>query len=246
MALPTVLLKAKNVISKGAKVAKTAGAVKSATSNSNEEEVKSFIGIFKTPIIIVSAIAGTILAFILVVFIAIVAIPQILIGSIFGGGSLSSSGNGSGISGNYSGDLGYVQWAVDIANDDSHGYSQPNRFGNPDYDCSSLVYYSFLNSGYTTDDLGTTYPWTVGVSMQHLPNLGFERHTFTSVDDLMPGDILIRVGQHTAIYVGDGKKVHASMDENGGIAGTRPGDQTGTEIVVDACGSNWTYYYRRS
>ena len=246
MALPTVLLKAKNAVSKGVKAAQTASVVKSVTSNSNAEEVKSFLGIFKIPIIIVTAIAGTIIAFILVVFVAIVAIPQILIGSIFGGGSISSGGNGSGMSGNYSGDLGYVQWAVDIANDDSHGYSQPNRFGNPDYDCSSLVYYSFLNTGYTTDDLGTSYPWTVGVSMQHLPALGFERHTFTSVDDLMPGDILIKVGHHTGIYVGDGKKVHASMDENQGIVGTTPGDQTGREIVVDACGTDWNYYYRRS
>lgn len=29
--------------------------------------------------------------------------------------------------------------AVDIANDDAHGYDQINRWGNPDFDCSSLV-----------------------------------------------------------------------------------------------------------
>lgn len=33
--------------------------------------------------------------------------------------------------------------AVDIANDDSHGYDQINRNGNPDFDCSSLVIYCF-------------------------------------------------------------------------------------------------------
>ena len=33
----------------------------------------------------------------------------------------------------------WVEWAKNIAADDSHGYSQPRRNGNPDYDCSSLV-----------------------------------------------------------------------------------------------------------
>ena len=36
----------------------------------------------------------------------------------------------------------WVEWAKNIAADDSHGYSQPRRTGNPDYDCSSLVYYA--------------------------------------------------------------------------------------------------------
>ena len=47
----------------------------------------------------------------------------------------------------------YLQWAIDIANDDSHGYSQCNRLG-PDYDCSSLVWHSLLNSGYSKEELG--------------------------------------------------------------------------------------------
>lgn len=33
--------------------------------------------------------------------------------------------------------------AVDIANDNAHGYDQINRNGNPDFDCSSLVIYCF-------------------------------------------------------------------------------------------------------
>ena len=33
--------------------------------------------------------------------------------------------------------------AVDIANDDAHGYDQINRNGNPDFDCSSLVVYCY-------------------------------------------------------------------------------------------------------
>ena len=39
-----------------------------------------------------------------------------------------------------------ISWAVSIANDNSHGYSQINRWG-PDYDCSSLVISAFRNAG---------------------------------------------------------------------------------------------------
>ena len=71
MALPVVLLKAKSAISKGAKAVKTAKAVKSVTSNSNEEGVKSFLGVLKTPLIIVISIAGPLAAFVFVVFFGI-------------------------------------------------------------------------------------------------------------------------------------------------------------------------------
>lgn len=242
MALPTVLLKAKNMVSKGAQAAKTAGAVRSATSNSNDEEVKSFFGIFKTPIIIVSAIAGTILAFILVVFIAIVSIPQILVGTIFGGGSISSNING-GTNGNYSGDIGYIQWAIDIANDDSHGYSQCARTA-PDYDCSSLVYYSLINAGFTTEQLGS-YPFTTATMPTVLPQAGFVRHSFVQ-SELQAGDILWRSG-HTAMYIGNDQIVHASGPEGGGLCGSA-GDQTGKEILVQGIAGSgpWTAYYRRA
>lgn len=39
-----------------------------------------------------------------------------------------------------------VTWAVQIANDNSHGYDQGNRWG-PDYDCSSLVISAFRQAG---------------------------------------------------------------------------------------------------
>ena len=45
-----------------------------------------------------------------------------------------------------------VQWAINTAYDQSHGYSQVNRWGNPDYDCSSFVYYALKNSGYDVGD----------------------------------------------------------------------------------------------
>ena len=39
-----------------------------------------------------------------------------------------------------------VQWATDIANDDSHWYSQDVRWG-PHYDCSSFVITAYQMTG---------------------------------------------------------------------------------------------------
>ena len=39
-----------------------------------------------------------------------------------------------------------VNWAVKIANDNSHGYDQNSRWG-PNYDCSSLVISAFEQAG---------------------------------------------------------------------------------------------------
>lgn len=228
MALPTVLLKAKNAISKGTQAVKK---VKSATSNSNEEEVKSFLGIFKFPILL----GAPIVIFVLIVFIMIIAVPQVLYAAVFDSGS-DSNNNGS----SYSGDIGYIQWAVDIANDDSHGYSQCSRNG-PDYDCSSLVYYSLLNSGYTEAQLGS-YPFNTRSEHQVLTGIGFVRHNYVE-SELQPGDILWRSG-HTGMYVGDGQIVQASISETGGVCG-RTGDQTGQEVWVSQNAGGWAYYYRK-
>ena len=61
--------------------------------------------------------------------------------------------------------------------------------------------------------------------------------------EMMPGDILWKQN-HTEIYIGDGKTVGAHCDENGGIAGTNRGDQTGHEIDVGDVGS-WYYVFRK-
>lgn len=50
--------------------------------------------------------------------------------------------------------------------------------------------------------------------------------------NLKRGDILLNEKHHTAIYVGDGNIVHASLNEKGGIYGGQSGDQTGKEICV--------------
>lgn len=229
MALPAVLLKAKSAISKGANAVKTA---KPITSNSNEEEVKSFFAVFKIPIILVASF----IFFILVLLLLIIAIPMVLYAAVFGNDSGSSSGGS-----NYSGDIGYIQWAVDIANDESHGYSQCKRNG-PDYDCSSLVYYSLLNSGYSQAELGNN-PFNTGNESKVLTGIGFVRYNYVE-SELQSGDILWKVG-HTGMYVGDGQVVEAVQNENGKICGGESGDQTGSEIVVHANPGGWTAYFRQ-
>ena len=199
MALPTVLLKAKNAISKGAQAVKTSRAVRSATSNSNEEEVKSFANILKGPFVIVTAIAGTIIAFIFVVFIALVAIPQVLIGTIFGGGSLSGNiSGGAGTGGN-----GLATSVVECARQQIGkpyvwAAEGPNAF-----DCSGLVTYCYRQA------LGVEVPhYTKRLADSNL----FE--TVSSVDQLGPGDIILDGGsniQHVGIYTGEGTVVHAPV-----------------------------------
>ena len=49
-----------------------------------------------------------------------------------------------------------VEWALQIANDNSHGYDQGNRWG-PDYDCSSLLIQAWENAGVPVKSGGASY-----------------------------------------------------------------------------------------
>ena len=142
-----------------------------------------------------------------------------------------------------SGGTAYMQWALEIAADDSHGYSQINRNGNPDYDCSSLVYYSLYNTGWPIASI-CSYAFATGSMDSVLTQLGFQKITFSNGDysSLVAGDILLREG-HTEIYIGNGQTVGAHCDEVGGIIGAQGGDQTGQEISVGGFGS-WSVAYR--
>jgi SpoIID/LytB domain protein len=135
---------------------------------------------------------------------------------------------------------GVVQWMVNFANDDTHGYSQKNRTMNPDVDCSSFVYYGLINGGgFTTKQLGS-YPFTTSTMGKILEKNGFKVNKFTSISNLQEGDILWRSG-HTEVYVGNGKNVGAHTDKDG-----KSGDSSGKEVDVSSTGTNWKYYYRYS
>lgn len=117
-----------------------------------------------------------------------------------------------------------ISWAIAIANDDSHGYSQDGnkRWGNPDYDCSSFVITAFRQAGIP---LNSTF---TGDMKQDFLNHGFKQ---VNVRDRQRGDVLLNESRHTALYIGEGRMVHASSSETGGKYG-KDGDQTGREICI--------------
>lgn len=130
-----------------------------------------------------------------------------------------------------------LAWALQIAADQSHGYSQQARWG-PDFDCSS-----FSISAYKT---GAGLPIDTGIvnftgNLQQLTRYGFKDVSgsvnFNTGSGLQKGDILYYhisgTNGHAAIYAGNGKIVHARGQSYGS---SKTGDQ-GTEIAV-------TSYYR--
>ena len=121
-------------------------------------------------------------------------------------------------------------WAKAIADDDSHGYDQGNRWG-PDYDCSSFVYEAFrvgggfdlpVHSGYT----GTMIDDFTAVGFTWIPGIG------NTSSELQRGDILLNITDHVEIYLGMQQNIGAHINEFGGITGGQSGDQSGNEISI--------------
>ncbi|MBQ3425868.1 MAG: N-acetylmuramoyl-L-alanine amidase [Clostridia bacterium] len=126
-----------------------------------------------------------------------------------------------------------VQWAIDIANDSSHGYDQGSRWG-PDYDCSSFVISAYEYAGAGTRSGGATY---TGDMKRVFTKCGFTDVTksinLNTGSGTKKGDVLLNEAHHTALVIADGGKiVHASINEKNTTKGGKPGDQTGSEICV--------------
>ena len=49
---------------------------------------------------------------------------------------------------------------------------------------------------------------------------------------LVRGDVLLKPGSHTEMYISNSQLVGASQNEHGGVTGGQTGDQTGEEIHV--------------
>lgn len=125
-----------------------------------------------------------------------------------------------------------VNWALNIANDNSHGYDQIHRWG-PDYDCSSLVISAFEFAGVPVKTNGATY---TGNMRSAFKKCGFievtDKVNLATGEGLIRGDVLLNIKHHTALCLGGGKIVQASINEKGTISGGKTGDQTGGEIAV--------------
>ena len=173
---------------------------------------------------VVAAPLLTVVVVLLCLVILVVAILQ----SDYGLGTRCVTGSSS-----------WVDWAVSVAKDDKHGYSQPNRGGDPDYDCSSFVWAALRHAGF---DVGSS-PFNTDGMDSVLKAAGFERSDFRDVASLQAGDVVWADG-HTEIYMGDGEFVGAHWDERHGIEGRTPGDQTGDEIgVTSTLNARYTRVY---
>ena len=127
-----------------------------------------------------------------------------------------------------------VQWMIQTANNPLHGYDQKYRWGERgDYDCSSAVITAWENAGIPVKSAGATY---TGNMLSAFKKCGFVDITqsvnFKTGSGLMRGDVLLNRRSHTAMYIGGGQIVQASLNEKGTANGGSPGDQTGKEFLV--------------
>lgn len=114
-----------------------------------------------------------------------------------------------------------VLWAIAIAADDRHGYSQVHR-NSPDYDCSSFVGTALSKADFAVSESSTTRNLE-----SQLIKCGFTKcHA-----PWKRGDIHLAAGHHVTMSTDASHIVHASQSETGGIDG-QTGDQTGREICI--------------
>lgn len=124
--------------------------------------------------------------------------------------------------------------AFEIAQDDTHGYSQKTRYGNPNYDCSSFVItcWESAGTGVKSEHKAKT---TWNMKKAFLESGYFEWIPGTqTVETLQPGDVLLNQKQHTEMYIGNGMMVGAHGDMDGAN-----GDGNGREIGVCPYSGKW-------
>ena len=130
-----------------------------------------------------------------------------------------------------------------IAKDNTHGYSQANREGNPDYDCSSLVIHCLDKAGFPMSKYGASY---TGNMIPALRKCGFKDVTkkinLRTGKGMLPGDVFLNPGKHTAMAVSKSKlgAAHSNYDK-------KPGDSSGKEINTYSYknyGSGWKTVWR--
>lgn len=127
-----------------------------------------------------------------------------------------------------------VAWAIATANDNSHGYSQADRWG-PDYDCSSFVTSAWEHAGVPVKRAGASY---TGNMRGAFLACGFVDVTtqvgLSSGYGIQPGDVLLNYSAHTCLAIGGGKVANCRTNEGNAQAG----DQSGNEIRIQ---SYWNF-----
>ena len=115
-----------------------------------------------------------------------------------------------------------VQFIIDTANNDTHGYDQTHRNG-PDYDCSSLIGTALHEAGFDV----SPYSWTGNLEEQ-LRKIGFT----DCKKPWIAGDIHLNTKHHVCMSINAKQIAQASINEKGTTTGGKTGDQTGKEICI--------------
>lgn len=133
-----------------------------------------------------------------------------------------------------------VKFMEMIANDDSHGYAQDRRNGDPDYDCSSLVGTALNFGGFNVKKTSTTCNL-----YEQLICCGFKEIGINN--PRLRGDIFLTPNKHVVMCVDGNNIVHASINSHGGTTNDAPGDQTGNEVCIRSFYNptyGWKYHLR--
>ena len=144
-----------------------------------------------------------------------------------------------------------IAWAVAIARDDKHGYSQVTRNGGTDYDCSSFLMTALRQAGYDVDVRTNTDNMYEALKNNHFTDVTDTVNKDTGAG-LRSGDILLRTGPdgHAAIVnfalqvpllapqvqvtQATANNSSCTKDAVGLWSCGNPGDDNGYEIRVDS------------
>lgn len=137
-----------------------------------------------------------------------------------------------------------VEWAISTANDNSHGYSQIDRFG-PDYDCSSFVIEAYEQAGVPVRQGGASY---TGNMRGAFLGCGFTDVTrlvnLNNGAGLQPGDVLLNYSAHTCLAIGGGKVANCRTDEGHPQAGDQSGNEIRIQSYWDGSPNRWNCVLR--
>lgn len=127
-----------------------------------------------------------------------------------------------------------VAWAIQTANDNSHGYSQADRWG-PDYDCSSFVITAYEQASVPVKSKGAVNTRTMWNAFTACGFVDVTTQVGLSTGyGIQAGDVLLNYENHTCIAIGDGKVANCRTNEGNAQAG----DQSGNEIRIQGY---WNY-----
>lgn len=124
-----------------------------------------------------------------------------------------------------------VQFAVDICNDETHGYVRGGTL-NPGIDCSGLVYYALQDGGFSVP----ASRWNTGNMMGYLRNMGFTEYTYN------PGHYTEYIPVHGDIWVHsegtaenpDGHAIIYGENVWGYLSSTNPTKQNVSQARIEA------------